>query len=128
MAKRFDTYLALGFYLAGIFRLVSDAELRDPEFIREMRNYGASLDVPYERMRDWITTFYANAPIIFRDGKHREIFVQTSHFEVPNFDFWARDFCTQVPDDVRPHVRREAWERTRAFTSLLRAHRALSAK
>lgn len=125
---RQDQYLRFGFYLKGIFELVSDAELRDPAFVREMRKYGASLHVPYEAMQDWITTFYACAPIVFRDENYRETYVETRHFEAPNFHFWVRDFCTPVPAGVRPRVRREAWERTRAFTSLLRAHRALSTR
>ena len=128
MAKYSDSYLAFGFYLQGIFELTSERELRDPEFIREMRSYAASLDVPYERMRDYITTWYARAPIIFRDDQFNEVFVDTSTFEFENSRYWFRSFCTEVPDNVRPRVRKEAWERTRAFTSLLRAHRAISSK
>lgn len=121
-----DEFLKLGFYTRGIFRVVSDAELRAANFIREMRNYATSLDVPYERMQDYMTSWYARAPIIFRDGQFNEVFVDTGTFEFANADYWFRDFCTRVPDNVQPRVRREAWERTRAFCSLLRAHKALA--
>lgn len=121
-----DQYLKYGYFVRGIFKLASDAELRDPEFMRRERNYAASLDVPHERMRDYITSWYARAPIIFRDDNFNEVFVDIGAFEFASADYWFRDFCTTVPDNVRPRVRREAWERTRAFCSLLRAHRALS--
>lgn len=126
MSEFNDDLLRYGFYARGIGKIASDRELHDPDFIRRERNYAASLNVPYERMHDYVTSWYARAPIIFRDDQFNEVFVDTSTFEFANADYWFRDFCTRVPDCVQPRVRREAWERTRAFCSLLRAHKALA--
>lgn len=121
-----DDYLRYGFYAKGIFPVVTDRELSNPKFIREMRNYAASLDVPYMQIRDFITTWYARAPVLFHDHLDREVMINTAWLETPSFDYWARDFCKPVPMMVRPRIRIEARNRAGAFCSLLRAHKGLS--
>lgn len=120
-----DEYLKYGYYARGIFELVSDEQLDDPKFVRGIRNYAASLNIPHERWRDYIMTWYARAPIIFKDENGREVWVDTREFEFRWADWWFRDFCKRVPDGKTPRIKGKARKRVRALASLLVAHRSL---
>ncbi|MEI9850878.1 MAG: hypothetical protein WDN24_08465 [Sphingomonas sp.] len=63
----------------------------------------------------FIDGYYRDAPKIFvrtrkRDGERREMYLPLVRaFDHPGIDWWFRDFCVAVPDNITPRLpRREA--------------------
>ncbi|MCI4663728.1 MAG: hypothetical protein MRY74_03310, partial [Neomegalonema sp.] len=102
--------------------LVSDAELSNPEFIRDVRAFAHALGVAPDAWRDYLSNLYRDYPgaILMRAGV--EIFLDMSEFERPNIHSWFDHFCcAPCPDHVTPYLRQEAWERGRVLATILRA-------
>ena len=117
-----DQYLKYGFYVNGIISVVTEAQIIRPEFVRAVRNYAASLGVPWRSWHGFITDFYRDAPVIFVNESMNEVFLNMEVFETPSIDYWFRDFVQPVPDCVTPVVRREAKGRVIILATLMRAH------
>lgn len=105
--------------------LVTDDELDDSEFIRDLRattfDEGVSdsewhehVTALYRDMRGWVENTES-------DGD-KEVFLDMEEFEIPSIREWFRDFCcTPCPPEVTPRVRPEARERVRVLATILRA-------
>ncbi|QIG79447.1 hypothetical protein [Stakelama tenebrarum] len=119
-----DEYLRYGFYVEAIIPVVTDEDINDSDNLRDVRNYAASLDVGFRSWHAFITEFYRDIPAIFeKDGE--EVFLNMDVFETPCIDYWFRDFCTHVPENVTPRLRKEARQRVLVLASLLKAHKVL---
>ncbi len=113
--------ISLGFCHRIQARLVTDRELT-PAFIRDLRDFTAALPVNFRQFRDYLYNEYRDFPgrVIGAGGK--ETFLDMEVFEVPNIEYWFRDFaCSPCPAHVTPHVRKEARERVRVMATILRA-------
>ena len=102
--------------------VVSDDQLKSPEYIRDLRNFAASRGVTAESWLDHLADLYRDYPgwIIGPDGQ--EELLDLEQFERPHIREWFRDFCNGVcPPDVTPRVRVEARERVRILATILAA-------
>lgn len=103
-------------------RIITDAELSNPAFIRDLRAYAAELRVSCDRWLDYLLDAYRDYPGLIVDGLGREGVLNTEVFDEPSIRYWFRDFAgTPCQPDIVPRVRREAWERVRALATILRA-------
>lgn len=113
-----------------ISRVVSDAELRDPQFVRAVRTAAHDqsiasrvwVDTLYDWLRDYAGCFVdTRGQLAELDMSHLEYADGEEKDEAP-YARWYQDFCnTPCPPDVTPFVRKEAWERVRIIATLLRA-------
>jgi len=102
--------------------MVTDAELADPGFIRDLRNFAFGLPLSCYDWLDGLNDLYRDYPgrIIGPDGG--EVLLDMEQFERPNICYWFREFCcTPCPPDITPRVRKEARNRVRVLATILRA-------
>lgn len=116
------TCLGVGYCRELNTPLVTDAELADPEFIRDLRNFASGLPLNCYDWLDGLSDLYRDYPgwIMGPDGQ--EVLLDMEQFEQPNICYWFREFCcTACPPNVTPRVRKEARERVRVLATILRA-------
>ena len=102
--------------------LVNDGELRNPEFIRDVRAKANSLNICSDHWLEFLTGLYRDYPGWIMDAGGDEVFLDMEEFELPNIKVWFQEFCcTPCPPHVQPRVRVEARERVRALATILRA-------
>jgi len=104
-----------------IARPVTGAELRNGEFVRDLRLYASQLRIACDRWTNYLIDAYRDHPGIIVTSSGAEIELDTSVFDNPHQRYWFRDFCKPVPAGVIPHIRREARERVRVMATILRA-------
>jgi len=120
----------------SVARLVSDRELRSPEFLRDVRNFTASLGIPKGRLLDAIMEAGARSEARFIDHHKRPVALSFESllpaddlidaglggaFEDKIKNWMEETFAVPVPDHVTPHVRVEARKRFRVIATILRA-------
>lgn len=114
--------LPLGYCRRLKARMVSDAELGDPEFIRDLRHHAYGLGFTRDAWVNKLADLYRDYPGTIVDAAGMEALLDMEVFECPGIRDWLRDFaCTPCPADVTPRVRREAWERVRVMATIMRA-------
>jgi hypothetical protein len=115
--------LPLGYCRRLQSKVVSDAELSNPEFIRDLRGHAYGRGFTRDAWLDKLANFYRDYPGTITDENGTEVMLDMEVFEHPGIRDWLRDFaCTPCPVEVTPRVRREAWERVRVMATILRAH------
>lgn len=103
-------------------RLVTDADLANPEFIRDLRHHAYGLGLTRDAWVSQLTDRYRDYQGTIIDADGADVLLDMEVFEHPGIRDWLRDFaCTPCPADVTPRVRREAWERVRVMATILRA-------
>jgi len=103
-------------------RLVSDSELSNPEFIRDVRDFARSLGVSSYHWRDFLNNLYRDYQGWIPRSDGREVFLNMRVFEFDNARNWFRDFCCRpTKNHVTPYVRREARGRAKILATILRA-------
>lgn len=117
-------------------RLVSDTEINNSEFVRDVRNFAAPLGLRPAEWLDRILELLALYDGCIVDGRGRPVHLDTTIFlptddEIDNGtaavieyrmrNWFEETFATPVPESVTPHVRVEAKERFRIVASILRA-------
>lgn len=101
---------------------MDDTKLDNPEFIRDLRRYTASLGISCDQWLDFLSDTYRDYPGRIMDQTGREVFLDMEVFEEPNIRYWFRDWCnTPCGNNVVPRIRSEARERIRVLATILRA-------
>jgi len=102
--------------------LVTDKELDNPEFVRDVREAARAEAVSPDHWIDHITRLYRDYRgwiTVIGGGR---VFLDMDEFERPSIREWFRDFCvTPCPPEITPRVRDEARERVRILATILRA-------
>ncbi len=102
--------------------LVSDAELSNPEFIRDVRDFAHGLDISSYHWREHLNNLYRDYYGVILDSDGREVFLNMRVFEFENARHWFRDFCCRpTKPQVKPYVRRQASGRAKILATILRA-------
>lgn len=102
--------------------LVSDIELANPDFIRDVRAFCLQLNISSYHWHDHLIDLYRDYRGHVLDESGAEIILNTCVFETPSIRDWFRDFCcTACPDHITPYVRGEAKVRVRVLATILRA-------
>lgn len=117
-------------------RLVSDKELSNGEFVRDVRNFAAGLGKRPADWLDYVLKLYASFEGCIVDGRGRPAHLDTTIFlptdqeiddgvgaviEYRMRNWFEETFATPVPENVTPHVRIEAKGRFLIVASILRA-------
>ncbi|MEZ5691654.1 MAG: hypothetical protein R3D71_08325 [Rickettsiales bacterium] len=119
--------------------LVTDEELKNPEFIRDVRDFCYQQNI---EAADWIH-YICNEYVAYKgsiiDENGKEVLLNTSVFDIDENTLfngtdeeviaanltiynWIREFCrTPCSASVKPRVRAEAKERVRVLATILRA-------
>lgn len=93
-----------------------------PAFIHDLRGFTASLPVNFRQWRDYLANEYRDYPGMIVDADGQEVFLNMSVFELPNIEYWFRDFaCTPCSPSITPRLRVEACERVQVMATILRA-------
>ncbi|MCB1838646.1 MAG: hypothetical protein KDI61_00080 [Alphaproteobacteria bacterium] len=101
-------------------RLVTDAELGDPAFIRSLRGFCYRLNVSSYQWLDFLTDLYRDYRGCIVDEAGHRVYLDMDVFEIPHIRDWFRDFCcTPCPPHITPYVRGEAKERARVLATIL---------
>lgn len=120
-------YLCIQCGIAGYCKrinvpLLTDDEISNSHFVRDLRAFAHSLDVD---AADWLEfasdTYRDYGGWIIHPVSKGEVFVEMEPLERAPYEWW-RDFCTRAClPGVTPRVRSEAWERARSLGTILRA-------
>ena len=103
-------------------RMVSDAELANPEFIRDVRVYARGLNLTRDGWLHWLENTYRDYPGLIVDAAGGPMTLDLAVFETASIRYWFRDFVgRETPAHIRPRLRTEARERVRVLATLLRA-------
>jgi hypothetical protein len=104
--------------------LVTDAELKAPEFLRDVKTAGYSLRVKASDWQEQINNLYRDYLGRIRDPHTGvETFLNMEEFEGPHIREWFRDWvCTPCPANFTPYAHPASRERVRIFATILRAH------
>lgn len=117
-------------------RLVSDTEINNSEFVRDVRNFAARLGVRPAEWLDRILELFAQFDGCIVNAAHQPAHLTTDILLPTDEEIdddkgaviesrirnWLEEtFATPVPENVDPHVRVEARERFRIVASILRA-------
>ena len=103
--------------------VVTDAELLDPNFIRDGRNYAAALGMPYRSCLERLTDILRDLRGEFYDTKTGdEVMLDMEPLEAAS-PFWFRDSLLKPCAFTRqPRVKRQVFEQWRVALTILRAH------
>lgn len=101
--------------------LVTDDQLDDGEFIRDVRAHAHAMRITRDHWLSFLTDAYRDYPGQVFDAEGEPVFLDMSVFEVEGIAYWFRDFAnTPCPPNVLPYVRVEARERVRVFATILK--------
>lgn len=112
--------LLLGYCRRLNVQIVSDEALGDPEFIRDIRTFAEGLDLTRDEWKDTLSNLYRDYRGRILDASGAEIFLDMDEIERAS-PYWFREFAKAPRPGVRPRVRREAKERVRVLTTILKA-------
>lgn len=116
-------YLNHGYCRCRVATLVTDEELSNSEFVRDIRSHAASYHLGAEQFVLKLLNDYRDFPGAIVNDQGQEVIVALSVLEdiAARLD-WVREWaCTSPPPRGRLHIRKEARERARAIATILRA-------
>ena len=122
-----DEFLKYGFYVKGIVPVATERQVQNPDYVRALKNYAASLGISWRRWHQFLTDIYRDMPVIFVNDQNDEVFLDMEVFETASIDYWFRDFVKPVLPCTTPIVRKEAKARVVVFASLMCAYRRTQA-
>lgn len=100
--------------------LVSDAELSNPLWVRDLRAAASTYELAPADWREFLLDAYRDYPGWIRDETGAEVFLNTDVLEDENIRYFFRDFCRAPTPNVRCHIQKASWERVRTFGTVLR--------
>lgn len=117
-------------------KLVTDGELKNPDFVRDVKSFGADLKVAASEWLDFCLNLLSRQDVDFIDpyGNVVDLDIEAllpsdedidegrgAAFEARIRNWFSETFCNPVPDEVIPRIRVEARERFRIVATILRA-------
>lgn len=116
--------------------LVSDLDIANPDFIRDLREFTARFGLKASEWRKTLVELYSRFDGLIIDATWRRIYLSFEPLEATEHEIfegngalaesriqdWFEDtLCKPCPDGVTPYVRCEARERFRVVGTILRA-------
>lgn len=110
-------------------RIVTDKEMDDPEFIRDVRANALAENIPAAKWLDHLYDLYCGYIGTIIDAQREEVMLDLDrHFDDDDavsrrriINWFSEVCCSGCATTVKPRVRREARERFRILATLLRA-------
>ena len=103
-------------------RLVTVAELRNPEFVRDLRNHAASFGLTIDGWYPALENALIRYPGVFVSRSGHDVYLDMRVFRKCDYRYWFREFCKPVSPRVSPRVREEALGRVIVLGSILKAY------
>ena len=102
-------------------RLVTDDEIANPEFVRDVRAAAYAMRRTRDGWLEFLADAYRDYPGSVVDDDGEPVFLDMSVFESLGIRYWFRDFAnTPCPPGIIPFVKGEARERVRVFATILK--------
>ncbi|MGJ8628780.1 MAG: hypothetical protein ACSHXB_17600 [Sulfitobacter sp.] len=102
--------------------IVTDRELDNSDFLRDVRNFAVSLNIKPWAWLKFLDRFYLRWYGWVSDEKGREIFFDLGEFERDHIEDWFERFCcTPCPENITPRIQARTRKRVRIVATLLRA-------
>ena len=112
----------LGYCNKKPVRLVTDAELSNPQFLKGVRATARALNYSPSDWLDRIYDFYRDFDGMIVDANCEEVYLDLEVFETESIREWFRDWILKpMAEGVRPRLRGESKERIRIIATILRA-------
>lgn len=109
--------------------IVTDAEISNPEFIRDVRVFAHGLGLTPDQWHEFVIDAYRDYKGRIVSKRGAEVFLTTEVLEHPNIRDWFKAWACRLPNpDIAPRVRKEAWGRVRVVASILRAQQPFAAQ
>lgn len=109
-------------------RLVSDSELKNHDFVEDVRSAARALGLSPSSWRDFIYDTYRDYPGRVISANGQEAFLDLNVFETDGVREWFRDWVYSPQQASRTRtIRAESKERVRVIATLLRASNPRSA-
>lgn len=100
--------------------IVTDEEIANPIFIRDARTFMASMRIERRRLLDWFMDGYSRSHVLLVDAQGNKATIDFDELDIEGVVDWFKDWCTKPQPATRLHVRKEAVERVRVMTTLLK--------
>ena len=100
--------------------IVTDEELNNPEFLRDVRITAGELGKTRDEWIEYLSNLYRDYPGRILDAQGEEVFLNMELLEEAS-PYWFRDTCKAPLLRVTPRLRIEARERFRVMATILRA-------
>lgn len=114
--------ICIGYCIKRSVKLVSNQELANPDFLRDIRRFALSLDIPYTQWLEYLSDTYRDYPGWVVGPDNQEVMLDMEVFETPGIDYWFRHFCcTPLAEGATPYIKDVAIERVRVLATILRA-------
>lgn len=115
--------LTLGYCKKRLSRVVTDNEIKNAEFVRDVRSFAFRLGVHPTSWPDFIMDLYRSFPGRIVDSSNREVFLETDEMlDDPAIVGWFKDWACTAPSRTGAlRVRKQAYERVRIVATILRA-------
>ncbi len=108
-------------YFPDVIR-VSDAELDDPNFIRDVREYLSYMGISSHKWGDVLLDAYCKLPNrILHEVTGKPVYLDTRDLEDSTQREWFRDLMEPIPNDHAPYNCAKPPERFRFVATILRA-------
>ena len=105
-----------------VTQIVTDDELNNPEFVRDVRALAYTLYVEPIDWLDYLDALYQDYRGWISDGSSEEVFLDMEEFDRSYIEDWFERFCcTPCPANVTPRVQERSQERVRIVATILRA-------
>jgi hypothetical protein len=104
-------------------QVVTDDELDNSEFVRDVRALAFSLDIAPYAWLDYADVLLQGYRGWISDRSGEEVFLDMEEFDRAAIEDWFERFCcTPCPPEVTPRVQGRSRERVRIVATILRAH------
>lgn len=102
-----------------IVQIVTDEELKNPAYLKGVRDFSSRLNIPANRWLERLIDWYRDFDGFVCDHEFHVIDLNTEYLEVgPE---WYRDWVnTPVPSGVMPRLRKESKPRIRVLATILK--------
>ena len=101
-------------------RLVTDEELMNPQFLRDIKTFASKCRIPRRSFVDWLVDGVRDADTVLVDGEGNPVEIDYDEIERDHIDLWFRDWAQRPEAHINPRVREESRERVRLVATMLR--------
>lgn len=103
-------------------KLVSNKEMDNPEFIRDVRTYLSQLPVSTWSMRDYLIDAYRDYPgEVIHPLTGQAVYLDLEEFVECDLRDWFRDLCKPIEPGRVPYIQNKTRDRFRTVATILRA-------
>ena len=103
-------------------------ELDNPLWLSDAKEFIRKLQISRTKIRDYLADGLRDSKVILVELDGKRTHVEFHHLEKSDgddddsdgFEWWYKDWCKPTPPGVTPRLRREARERVRAITTIVR--------